>query len=84
MLIVVLVNLDRVRGDDWEGRLSGVTHDASVEFVTPGNSGATTIDIDLSSPCVATSEEPEAGENSSSVTGPGPGLLAECNRCMKR
>ena len=80
MLVIVLVNLDRRRCDDWEGWLSGATHDASVQFATPGNSGATTTHIELSGPCVADSEDLGARESSSSIMSPGPGLLAECDR----
>ena len=35
MLIIVLVNLDRRRGDPWEGHLSGSVHNASVRFADP-------------------------------------------------
>ena len=38
MLIIVLVNLNRTRRDDWEGRLSCATQDIPMHFVDPRNS----------------------------------------------
>ena len=49
MLVIVLVNIDRARGDGWEGGLSGATNGAStVRFADPGHSGSIATQVALS------------------------------------
>ena len=36
MAVIVLVSIDRTRGDGWEGTLLGGAHDGSMHFVNPG------------------------------------------------
>ena len=64
MLIIVLVNLDRRRGDPWEEHLSGSVHDTSVRFTDPGSEDLATsqVRVSLTSFGVVDQREQEGGQ----------------------
>ena len=47
MLVVILVNVHRVRGDGWEDRLSMATHNASARFAVPEDRGTAAVHVSL-------------------------------------
>ena len=82
MVVIILVNIHRARGDGWEGTLSGVPHDGTMQFVDPGRA-----DLDAARVALASSGIMGQGEPG---TGPSLGLPEACdnegeggmNKCM--
>ena len=74
MVIIVLVNLDRRRGNSWEGYLSGGTHDTSIMFEGPGSGDLAMVRVSRASFALVTQGELEMG--------PGAGWPEVCSNRM--